>query len=238
MAKPELISLLLPTRQRPEMLMRLYESAIDLADDPKNVEMVVYVDDDDESYGALVESPPPRTKFLQGPRKTISECWNDCHRASTGEIFMHCGDDLVFRTKGWDTVVRNLFANYPDKIVFAYGDDGSTESHNYEFGTHGFIHKNWTDVVGRFLPPYYESDYNDTHLNEIAKALNRHVHIPIFTEHMHFSLGKSEKDRNTEERLARHERQHPENVYNSQEKRIERLDEIERLRQFIENFKT
>lgn len=217
--------------------MRLYKSAMDLAEDPKNVEMVVYIDDDDESYDALIESPPARTVFLVGPRKTISKAWNDCHRASTGEVYLHAGDDLVIRTQDWDKVVRDTFNEYPDKIVFLYGDDGSTESHNYKFGTHGFIHKNWTDTVGRFLPPYYESDYNDTHLNEIAKALNRHVHIPIMTEHMHYSLGKSEKDKNTEERLERHERQHPEDVFNSQEKRIERLDEIEKLRQFINEYK-
>lgn len=228
------ISLLLPTRQRPDALGAMYDSAMNLAEDPDNVEVICYIDDDDHSYDGLEK---PRLKKIGGPRKTISKCWNDCWKAATGEIFGHMGDDIRFRTQGWDTVVRNLFAEYPDRIVFAYGDDGLTEQNGYEFGTHGFIHKNWTDVVGRFVPPYYESDYNDTHLNDVAKALGRHRHIPVMTEHMHYSIGKSEKDQNTEDRLARHEIQKPQELYNARQQRLERADEIERLRQFIENFK-
>ena len=231
------ISLLLPSRQRSNKLMELYRSAMNLADDPTNVEMVVYIDDDDTDYNELLQTPPPRTTFLIGPRKTISKCWNDCWRASTGEIYFHAGDDVIFRTQGWDTIVRNLFAEYPDKIVFAYGDDGNIDSNNNQFGTHGFIHKNWTNVVGYFVPPYYESDYNDTHLNDIAKELGRHRHIDITTEHMHYSLGKSEIDENTKERLERHTKQKPEEIYNSREMRLERADQVEKLRQFIEGYK-
>lgn len=231
-----MISLLLPSRQRPNELMRLYKSAMELADDPKSVEMVTYVDEDDESYDNLIESPPPRTVFLKGERKTISKCWNDCWRASTGEIYFHAGDDIVFRTKGWDTTVRNLFAEYPDRIVFAYGNDGNGESERNDFGTHGFIHKHWTDVVGYFVPPYYESDYNDTHLNDLAKGVDRHRHIDILTEHMHFSLGKSEMDQNTKDRLERHEKQRPNELYEALPQRIERADQIEKLRQYIEKY--
>ena len=227
------ISLLLPTRERPQALRELYESAMNLADHPEQVELIVYIDDDDNSYE---DYNPPRLKKIGGERKTISKCWNDCWKAAKGEIFNHCGDDLRYRTKGWDTIVRQEFEKYPDRIVFLYGDDGLTELNGYEFGTHGFIHKNWTDVIGRFVPDYYESDYNDTHLNDIAKELGRHVHIPIMTEHMHFSTGKSEIDQNTKDRLERHERQHPEDVYNSREMRIERKDEVERLRVFIDEY--
>lgn len=230
------ISILLPSRQRLASLTRLYNSAMELADRPELVEMVVYIDEDDDSYEAVIESPMPNTVFIRGPRKTISLCWNDCWESSTGEIFWHAGDDVVIRTQGWDTIVRNLFAEYPDKIVFAYGDDGNIESSNNKFGTHGFVHRNWTDVVGYFVPPYYESDYNDTHLNDLALGVNRHRHIDILTEHMHYSLGKSKKDQNTEDRLKRHEKQRPEEVYNSREHRQERADQIEKLRQFISNY--
>lgn len=205
-----------------------------MADDPDDIEIVIYVDDDDNSYDDFEATNLTK---IRGPRKTISKCWNDCWAAATGEIFGHMGDDIRFRTEGWDTVVRNLFASYPDRIVFAYGDDGMSEVNGYQFGTHGFIHKNWTDVVGRFVPDYFESDYNDTWLNDIAKALDRHEHIPIMTEHLHFSIGKSLEDQNTRDRLQRHASQHPEQIYESREMRIERQDEIEKLRSFIEHSK-
>lgn len=229
------ISLLLPSRQRPTQLMRLYKSATEEADYPHAIEMVVYVDEDDSGYDELIETPPRGCVFIKGPRKTISKCWNECWEASTGEIYFHAGDDVVIRTKGWDTIVRNLFDEYTDKIVFAYGDDGNIESSRNDFGTHGFIHKNWTDIVGYFVPPYYESDYNDTHLNDLAKGVGRHRHIDVLTEHMHFSLGKSEMDQNTKDRLERHEKQNPGELYEARQQRIERADQIEKLRVFIGN---
>lgn len=229
------ISLLLPTRQRPEQFKRFCNSALAEAEQPDQVEIIAYVDDDDNSYDDL---KLPNLKIIRGPRVVLSEMWNACWKEATGEIYGHMGDDIIFRTRGWDETVRFLFASYDDRIVFAYGEDGNGESERHQFGTHGFIHKNWTDTVGYFVPPYYVSDYNDTHLNDLAKALKRHVHIDIMTEHMHFSLGKSEIDQNTRDRLARHEKEKPEEIYYSKEKRHERLYDIEKLRTFIYEYKS
>jgi len=228
------ISLLIPTRQRPEMLKRVYDSAFNLASHPGLVELIYYVDNDDKSYDDL--NLYNATK-VSGPRDVLSKAWNCCYDSSTGEIVWHGGDDNIFRTESWDDVVRDTFEEYPDRIAFIWGNDGNGESERNGFATHGFLHKNWVDTVGRFLPPYFVSDYNDTWLNEIAHAIDRHRHIDIMIEHMHFSLGKSEKDQNTTDRLTRHSKENPEALYSSQKLRIERLDEIEKLRQFIENYK-
>lgn len=226
-----MISLLLPTRQRREELARFYVSAMNMADRPHEVEVVAYVDNDDDSYKGL---KLPRLTFVVGPRLVLSEEWNECWRQAKGEYFMHCGDDLVFRSKGWDTHMTEAIDSYPGKIAFVWGDDHNDESQRNEFGTHGMVHKNWTDVIGRFVPPYFVSDYNDTWFNDVAKALNvrRYLH-EVKTEHMHFSLGKSEIDQNTKERLARHEANDPGQIYNSPEKQAERQQEIEKLRAFI-----
>lgn len=207
---------------------------MDKADNPLGVEVVAYIDDDDNSYDNFDFH---QTQFIRGPRIVLSQMWNRCWQASTGEIFGHMGDDIIFRTKGWDRVVREAFSKFPDRILFAYGDDGSNESARNDFGTHGFIHKNWTDVVGYFVPPYYVSDYNDTHLNDISKALDRHHHIDILTEHMHYTLGKSEIDQNTKDRLERHEKERPQDIYASPEKDAERQEQILQLRKFIHAFK-
>lgn len=229
------ISLLLPTRQRRKELTRFYVSAMNMADRPNDVEVVAYVDHDDESYKGL---KLPRLRFVVGPRLVLSEEWNECWRHAKGEYFMHCGDDLVFKSKGWDTMMTEAIDAYPGKIAFVWGDDFNSDSQRNEFGTHGMVHKNWTDVIGRFVPPYFVSDFNDTWFNDAAQAMNvrRYLH-EVKTEHMHFSLGKSEIDDNTRERLARHETQHPEEIYNSREKRAERQQEIEKLREFIKHAK-
>jgi hypothetical protein len=100
------------------------------------------------------------------------------------------------------------------------------------FGTHGFIHRNWTKVIGRFVPPYFVSDYNDTWLNEVALALNVQTFLPHhITEHMHHNFGKAEVDANTLERLARHEEQRPEDIYKNTAQ--ERREEVAKLSAYI-----
>lgn len=225
------ISLLLPTRQRPEQFKRFYNSAMETADKPGLIEVVAYRDNDDNSYEKVDYY---NLIWVSGERIVLSEMWNECWKRASGDIYGHMGDDIVFRTQGWDTAIKQAIVARPKKICFVWCNDVSPESQRHEFGTHGFIHKNWTDTVGRFLPPYFVSDYNDTWLNDIARALgvNTYLHQHI-TEHMHYSLGKAEKDQNTLDRLARHEKERPQDIYNSEEKRLEREAEIEALREFI-----
>lgn len=230
------ISILLPTRQRPDGLKRVYESAMATADSPKDLEVVCYIDENDGSYDNV---DLPRLTKVIGPREfdgvvNLSIMWNKCWQNATGDIFMHCGDDIVFRTQGWDTAVKEAINARPGKIAFVWCNDVSPESQRHEFGTHGFVHKNWTSVVGRFVPPYFASDYNDTWFNDVARALGVTTYLHNFlTEHMHYSLGKAEIDQNTKERLNRHAATRPEEIYNQQEMQDERAAEVEKLRNFI-----
>lgn len=234
-----MISLLLPTRQRPEQLIRLYDSVMNTADRPMNVELVVYVDDDDDSYDSIDLKRYPQLRIIRGPRHhdgqvNLSIKWNECWKVARGEIYMHCGDDIVFRTRSWDSQVAEAINARPGKIALVWGNDWELGTSRGEFGTHCFIHKNWTDVVGRFLPPYFVSDYNDTWLNDVGEALK--VRSPLdnmWIEHMHHTRGKAVMDQNTEERLKRHDMYHPDELYQEPKLVAERYQEIEKLREFI-----
>lgn len=226
------IALLLPTRQRPEYFMRFVESALKTADKPEEVIISAYIDEDDKTYDDRVF--PKSVYITHGPRIILSEMWNRTYEAvkDMAEYFGHMGDDIVFRSNGWDTAIKEAIDSYPKKIAFVWGDDSNGESQRNEFGTHGFIHKNWCDVVGRFVPPYFSSDYNDTWFNDVAQALNVRRYLDsVKTEHMHVSLGKMPMDQNTVDRLVRHERDKPGDIY--ADKLPERIEEIEKLREFI-----
>lgn len=207
-----MISLLLPTRGRPNNLWRMYTSALELADG--EIECIAAVDEDDDSYQEFFDTPMKNMTIFKVPRQTLSKYWNDCYKRASGDILMHCGDDIIFRTQSWDTKVKEAFNDYPDNIVFVYGNDGSGV-HDGRFGTHGFIHRDWAETVGYFVPPYFSSDYNDTWLNDVAKSIGRHRHINIMTEHMHPELGKGPLDQTHKDRYERHKRDNVTQLYAS-----------------------
>lgn len=195
-----MISVLVPTRGRPVSVRRLAESALETA--RTEVEFVFYVDDDDPTDTADVCGRYGRA--LVGPRVVLSEMWNRCAELACHDVRMHCGDDIVFRTAGWDQRVLDEFDRWPDRLVLVHGRDGYKDE---TLATHGFYHRRWTEVVGYFVPPYFSSDFNDTWWTEVADALERRVYLPdVYTEHMHPAAGKGPLDRTHRERLERHAR--------------------------------
>ena len=142
----------------------------------------------------------------------------------------HCGDDIRIRTPKWDQTVINKIEEFDDKIAFVYGSDGHQPK---TFGTHGFIHRNWVNVIGYFVPPYFSSDFNDTWLNEVSQKINRHFFVDIYTEHMHPMQGKGLWDETHKERLARGAKDEVDALYNSPKMAKLRDQDAERLRKYI-----
>lgn len=230
----ETISILIPTRGRPDNVSRVLQSLNKTS--CSEPEVVLYIDDDDDSMKQATDAGwvdgeflYPRLRVVRGPRRTLSECWNECAKVATGNILMHGGDDLVFKTDNWDAMVFKAFYESPDKLIFVHGDDGYWGD---RFGTHGFLHRRWVQVVGYFVPPYFSSDYNDTWLNDVANALGRRVYLPFVTEHMHPLFGKAEWDKTHKERLERHKKDKVEDLYRDLAPKREK--DIEKLRVFIQ----
>jgi hypothetical protein len=199
--KPTMISILVPSRGRPDWLGRTILTAFQTATHTRRIEFIVRLDEDDPRVEDYFSPHFRGVEYLVGPRALLSACWNECAAKARGEIMMHCGDDLTFDTPGWDAVVRKAFAETPDKILFAYGDDRGP--HGETFGTHGFLHRKWVETVGYFVPPLFSSDWNDVWLNEVAKMIGRHKLLPFVTEHWHYTFGKAERDQTHAEREER-----------------------------------
>ena len=184
----------------------MWATARETAEGP--IELVTRLDDDDPAV-----YPDMGDVRIVGPRGLLSAYWNECYQQASGEILMHAGDDIRFRTVAWDARVRSVFDAIPDRILFVHGDDG----HQHErLGTHGFLHRRWVETVGYFVPPYFSSDYNDTWLTEVADRLGRRIYLPdVGTEHLHPHAGKGEWDLTHRERLTRHAQDNVDALYAS-----------------------
>ena len=212
--QPGVISLLVPSRMRPDGCRAMWLSALDTADDPLRLQLVLYLDDDDPTlpaYHAWVGTSATdhgRVKLVTGPRIVLSETWNRCWEVADGEIGWHGNDDIRFRTDGWDKLVRAEFEAVPDRIVLVHGRDGA---HDAAMATHGFLHHRWTETVGYFVPPHFSSDYNDAWNSEVADRIGRRRFLPeVYTEHLHPAIRgadgqpKGPLDQTHRERLQRH----------------------------------
>jgi glycosyltransferase involved in cell wall biosynthesis len=187
----ERISILLPTRKRPTNVVRIWDSVLSTVVDKTTIEFVFAIDDDDAETVKTVESLTGLSKVVSvGPHKKCLP-W-DRLGAATGDILMLCGDDIIFRTPGWDDKVRESFAQWPDRIGLVYGNDGFWDD---RLCTHPFVHRRWVEVVGYIAPPCLNRYYIDNWLFDIARYAGRCCHRPdVYTEHAHYGLGKATMD--------------------------------------------
>ena len=228
------LSILCPTRKRPQFMLDLWQSVKDTADNLSDIELIFYIDKDDQSSIDMFNSfDTNQVKSVIDERGdgNLSEMWNACYEISNADIVMHCGDDIRFRTPGWDAMVINEFDNSTDKIILVYGDDGVRKD---DLATHGFLHKNWIETVGYFLPPYFSSDMNDYWLTTIARNLGRLKKIDIYTEHLHPAVGKHHMDETHSERVERGNRDNVRELYKN--KQGERDNDTRKLHNFIKTY--
>jgi glycosyl transferase/beta-hydroxylase protein BlmF len=225
--RPALISLLVPSRGRPDMLKRMVQTAMSTAAHQRHIEIIAYLDDDDpkkDAYHLRLFVEP--VELLTGPRKLLSDCWNECARHAKGEILMHAGDDLRFETPGWDQQVRDAFAASEDKILLVQGDDLSPNRE--ALATHGFVHRRWVETVGYFLPPLFSCDWNDVWLTEVADMLGRRVRLPFVIAHDHYQFDKRPRDTTDEEREERGRADNVVQIYKDTAR--ERIADMEKLK--------
>lgn len=228
------ISILCPTRGRPADMAKIWHSALQKASRPERIEIVFYLDNDDtlglSGLALCATQRASQVRALIGNRIVLSQCWNAACEHARGDIFMQCGDDILFRSNDWDVFLIDAFAKVEDRIAFVYGRDGQ---YDQLLGTHGFLHRNWVETLGYFVPPIFSSDYNDVWLHEVAVRIQREVFVPeIYTEHLHFKNNKRTLDTTYKERLLRHKQDQVSTIWENTV--TERIRDAKKLRAYIE----
>lgn len=183
---PEMISLLIPTRDRPNNVRRTIESVKNTASRPELVEMLFYVDLDDQTFPSEVLEK--NIRIIRGPRMWLSVLQNILFANASGEIIMYTGDDVVYETHGWDEEVRNTINSEIDKLVLVYGNDSATHGEN--IAIHGFLHRNWIQATGTWVAPGRGVPYDLWH-TDVARKLGRLRYLPdVKFSHVHYRQGE------------------------------------------------
>lgn len=197
-----MIYLALPSRGRPQALRECLASAWETAITPEEVGAVIRLDYDDaerSSYQRLGKAGP--VVVLQKPRRTLGMAFDDAGLEAVvrgAEIVMLCGDDIRFRTPGWDQIVYDTFEQWPDRIGLVYGRDGHQDE---KMATHPFVSAEWIRAVGYYIPHALRGSMVDVWLHNLGVALDRIYYEPaLYTEHLHPDAGKGRVDRTYRDR--------------------------------------
>jgi len=183
------ISILCPTRGRPENVKRLVDSVLSTASRSDYLEILFYVDNDDPSFPEDLEIHE-NVKVFRGPNIWISNAHNFLYVQSRGSILFSAGDDMIFQTVGWDNIIREKFQQIPDGIGLVFGNDLGT--HAGKIATHGFFHRNWVDALGTWVQPGRGSIW-DMWSTENARLINRLFFLKdLVIEHRHYRQSSSE----------------------------------------------
>ncbi len=218
MLRDNTISILTPTRNRPNNCQRFIKSIYNTAKNRGNIELFFYVDNDDpslEAYKSLAKHCYEeyneffKCDFTFDKPISVSKSWNIIAEKSTGYHLIMGNDDLIYRTPDWDTkLIQNLAIKYKEHTYWvSWFNDGINGARHCAFP---IMSRDWYDELGYFAPGVFHFGYNDTWVFDIAKRLNTTNYIDnILVEHMHFSKGKSEMD----DTYARNRTQEQGNLY-------------------------
>jgi hypothetical protein len=198
------INLMLPTRKRPDLCHRFCESAEATADSLDNFQITILVDRDDETYDELVEKLKQFKTVVILDRVDVSHIdgfpglpfyWDIIigQTRESSDIFGMVGDDMIFRDKGWDSLVIKYFNCIPDKIGCIHFNSGAPQGKNLCINS--FVHKRYIEIAGGYVDSRLKGDFSDDYLTTIFRNLNRLTYVNnILLEHCHYDYGKMARD--------------------------------------------
>lgn len=191
-----MISLLLPTRNRPHFVTRLFDSIAAKTFCPDQVEVILYVDEDDTDSHDL-DSTDFRVVRIVGPALTMGGYNSACFEKARGDVLILANDDMVIRTPGWDDRVRAMNAEFKDQIYLGYANDLFKKS---RFCTFPIMSRRTCELLVDPYPTAYRRAFIDVHLFDIFKRLQRagfdriRYYDDLVFEHLHYRTGKAPYD--------------------------------------------
>lgn len=193
------ISVLMPTRGRPNRLKRMLESLFLRASQPQLVEVVLRFDDDDITGIEFSDfAYKKQIKKIVGPTQSMGILNSECFENSTGDIIVLANDDVIVQTKEWDRKIRDGCQCFDDGIFLGYPNDLHKKQH---MATFPIMHRRTLELLENPFPHEYEKTYIDLHIMDIFKRIEhrygeRIVYFPeIVFEHFHPYSGKINRDK-------------------------------------------
>lgn len=191
------ISILVPSRGRPEEFAQMQESVRNVS---RQVEILVALDEDDPELASYACESFTRKDI--GERRFLTQRWNELARMAAGDYLMLGNDDMRFDGPEWVDMLCEINPSKPAVIGFKAG--AWTDNH--------FIFPILTRagyaVQGFFVPESVVGIYADTWLYQVGKKSGCIHYLPDYEiTHLHWSTQSrladaTDKDRSVSRRAG------------------------------------
>lgn len=181
-------SFLLPTRERPDLVARFFDSIVETTERLDDLEIVLCADQDDRASQQIADDRLNLKKVVVPPGLTMGRLNNACYRASTGRFVMGVNDDLILRTPGWDTTIRDVLGETPDDVALIHVND---LLYKHQLCCFPMLSRRACEAIG-FCPDDYRRYRIDDHIYDTYNLLaflgyKRIVYLPdVIFEHDNF----------------------------------------------------
>jgi hypothetical protein len=183
------ISLIVPTRGRPQQLATFLASVAATASQSGRVEVVLVIDADDPESPGVPAGPLRVKRVIVPPGLTMGGLNTAGYEASSGRFLMLLNDDVICRTSGWDDKIRACFQCCADDILLVHVNDTLMQT---ALCTFPVVSRAFCEVAGGICPREYVRYRIDDHIEDIFNLLGvlgerRTVYLPeVVFEHGNF----------------------------------------------------
>lgn len=151
------------------------------------VEVVAYLDDDDQELKKYDAIRIDGVRYVIGPRRGLAKIIHHLIELSLYSYMLLGADDIEFITPGWDE--KMVSAMPEDCIGAVYCEDNWKQTLN-----HFMFHQKWVSLTGLF-PDDFEHFGPDGYVAKVVDAFGRRIFLPtVVIEHHHMKNNKAKPD--------------------------------------------
>jgi glycosyltransferase involved in cell wall biosynthesis len=191
-------SIILNTRKRVPLLKSLLESIERKTENPKNVEVLIRYDSDDDTTHDFLTSYIGKNTHMdfaitRGPRvRNLHTNLNSLANASRGRFVFVLNDDTEILTNHWDRTALENLNNFKaekgikDDILYGFTHDTSVDkAAGKGYASFPIISKQAVNTLGFFMYENFVGLGGDSSIHRVYEPLGRVVDTKIALDHIY-----------------------------------------------------